>query len=200
MLLYSCVWQVEVATAYCGWVHSDTAFTWRLLSHNYVQLKLKIVQFSRLPLPCPSTSKIPPPCWPWMSNFKRKTPPPSSPLQMITNELKEYIIQGWLLYVIRSFFQVSFRFQYQLINLVWLSFDFFSFSWYLTICLFVTLYPCVCSCPKTSRNVFNLQLFTFLVLSLLSACFICRTWKCRQTMEQQPPNACERTKPKQRQN
>ena len=76
MLLYSCVWQVEVATAYCGWVHSDTPFTWRLLSHNCVQLKLKIVQFSRLPPPCPSTSKIPPPCWPWMSNFKRKNPLP----------------------------------------------------------------------------------------------------------------------------
>ena len=110
VLLYSCVWQVEVATAYCGWVHSDTPFTWRLLSHNYVQLKLKIVQFSRLPLPCPSTSKIPPPCWPWMSNFKRKNPPPSSPLQMITNELKEYIIQGWLLYVIRPSFRSVFVF------------------------------------------------------------------------------------------
>ena len=54
-------------------------------------------------------------------------------LQMITNQLKESIIQGWLLYIIRTFLQVSFRFQYQSINLVWLSFDFFSFSWSLTI-------------------------------------------------------------------
>ena len=46
-----------------------------------------------------------------------------------TNQLKGNIILGWLLYVIRSFLQVGFRFQYQLINLVWLSIDFFSFSW-----------------------------------------------------------------------
>ena len=67
--------------------------------------------------------------------------------QMITNQLKENIIQGWLLYVIRSFFQADFRFQSQLINLVWLSFDFFSFSWSLTICFFffVVLYSCVCT-------------------------------------------------------
>ena len=76
------------------------------------------------------------------------------PLQMITNQLKENIIQDWLLYVIRSFFQVGFRFQYQLINLVWLSFDFFSFSWSLTICFFVALYSSVCSCLEISRNVF----------------------------------------------
>ena len=81
---------------------------------------------------CWSTPKILPLPWPWTSNFKR-TPP----LQMITNQLKENIIQGLLFYVIRSFLQVDFRFQYQLINLVWLSFDFFSFSWRLNICFFV---------------------------------------------------------------
>ena len=43
--------------------------------------------------------------------------PPFS-LQVITNPLKENIIQEWLLYVIRSFLQVDFHFQYQLINLV----------------------------------------------------------------------------------
>ena len=67
------------------------------------------------------------------------------PLQMITSQLKENIIQGWLLYVIRSFSQVCFRFQYQFINFVSLSFDFFSFSWSLTICFFVALYSCMCS-------------------------------------------------------
>ena len=75
-----------------------------------------------------------------------------SPLQMITNQLKEKIIQGWLLYVIRSFLQVGFRFQYQPINLVWLSFDFFSFSWSLTISFFVVLWSCVCKYPKMSRD------------------------------------------------
>ena len=41
-------------------------------------------------------------------------------------------------------------------HLIWLSFDFFSFSWSLTICLFVALYSCVCSYPNISRNVFYL--------------------------------------------
>ena len=50
---------------------------------------------------------------------------------------------------------------------------------------FVALYPRVCSCPKISRNVFYLELFTFLVLILQSTCFICITWKRKQTMEQQ---------------
>ena len=88
--------------------------------------------------PCSTTSKILPTPWLWTSNFRR-TPPLSLflslslSLQMITNQLKEKIIQGWLLHVIRTFLQVGFRFQYQPINLVWLSFDFFSFSWSLTI-------------------------------------------------------------------
>ena len=56
-----------------------------------------------------------PPSWSWMSNV---------------NQLKDNMIQGWLLYFIWSFLQVVFRFQYQLINFVWLSTDFFfSFSW-----------------------------------------------------------------------
>ena len=36
-------------------------------------------------------------------------------LQMITNQFKENIIQGWLSYVIRFFLQVGFHLQYQLI-------------------------------------------------------------------------------------
>ena len=87
---------------------------------------------------------------PWkLSNFQDPPPPLSiyfqnsstplaldvqfqtkPPLQMITNQLKENIIQGWLLRVIRPFLQVGFRFQYQLINLIWLSLDFFSFRWF----------------------------------------------------------------------
>ena len=49
-------------------------------------------------------------------------------LQLITNQLKENIIQGLLLHVIWPFLQVGSRFQYLLINLVWLSIDFFSFN------------------------------------------------------------------------
>ena len=40
---------------------------------------------------------------------------------------------------------------------------------------------------------------TFLVLILQSTCFICTTWKCKQTMEQQSHRACEWTKSKQKQ-
>ena len=39
--------------------------------------------------------------------LQTKPPSPSSPLQMITNQLKGNIILGWLLYVIRSFLQVD---------------------------------------------------------------------------------------------
>ena len=89
---------------------------------------MRTVHFSRPPhLPCPAMSKILPPPWPWTSDFKQTLSP--YPLQMITNQLKENIIQGWLLYVIRSLLQISFCFQYQLINLVRLSIDFFPFSW-----------------------------------------------------------------------
>ena len=89
---------------------------------------MKIGQFSRPPHPsCPATSKILPPPWLWTSNFKRNPLP--LPLQIMTNQLKENIIQGWLLHDIRSFLQVGFCSQYQLINLVWLSIDFYLFSW-----------------------------------------------------------------------
>ena len=75
--------------------------------------------------PCPATSKILPTPWPWTSNFKRNP----LPLQMITKQLKRNVILGWLLYVIRSFLQFGFPFQYQLINFVRLSIDFVLFSW-----------------------------------------------------------------------
>ena len=119
-----------------------------------------------------------------------------TPLQVITDQLKENVIQWWIIYAIRSFFQIGFHFKYQLINLLWLSFDFFSFSWSVTICFFMALNSCVCSWAKISRNVLYLQLFTFLVLILQSTYFICATWKLKQTMEQQPHHACDRTKSK----
>ena len=115
----------------------------------------KLSNFQDPSPPCPSMSKILPPSWPWTSNFKR-----SPPLQMITNQLKENIIQGSLLYIIRSFVQVSFRFQYHFVNLVWLSFDFFSFSWSFTICFFVALYSCEFHCPKISRNATIIHIFS----------------------------------------
>ena len=58
----------------------------------------------------------------------------------------------------------------------------------------------MCSCPKISRNIFYLYLFTFLVLILQSTCFICTTWKRKQIMEQQLDRVFERMKYKQKQN
>ena len=85
-----------------------------------------------------------------LTNFIRTLPFSHNPLQIITNQLKENIIQGWLFYVIRSFLQVGFRFHYQLIDFVWISFYFFSFSWSPTVSFFVALYSCVCSCSQIS--------------------------------------------------
>ena len=76
-----------------------------------------------------------PPSWPWTSNFKRP------PFPNDNQSIKKNMIQRWL-HVIRSFLQVGFHFQYQLINFVWLSSDFFSFSWrphYLVFCGFILL-------------------------------------------------------------
>ena len=79
-------------------------------------------------LHCPATSKILPPPWPWA--FGRPISNESTLLlQIITCQLKENLIQGWLWYVVRSSLRVGFCFQYQLINLAWLSTDFFPFSW-----------------------------------------------------------------------
>ena len=143
---------------------------------------------------------------------------------MITNQLKENIILGWLLYIVRSFLQVGFRFQYQLINFVWLSFDVFSFSWSqsrpqsnfkklktsflpssysekmhwgqgwaeASLSTFSWLYILVCAVVHKYHEMFSLKKF-FLVLILQSTCFVCITWKRKQTMEQQPRSACEWT-------
>ena len=116
-------------------------------------------------------------------------------LQMITKQLKGNIILGWLLYFIKSFFQVGFRFQHQLIiNLVWFSIDFSSFSWSqsrpqsnfkkLKISFSLSSYS-----GKTCWS----QGWTEASLSTLqSTCFICI--KRKQTMGQQPHRTCEWTK------
>ena len=74
---------------------------------------------------------------------------------MITSHLKENIIQGVLLYVIRSLHRVGFRFQYQLINLIWLSLDFFHLA-EASLSAFLCFYAVVCAVIQKSRNVFYL--------------------------------------------
>ena len=86
---------------------------------------MKTVQFRRTPTPL--SSYVQETSTPLTLDFQFQTNPP--PLQMIINQLKENIIQRWLLYVIRSFLKVGFCFQYQLSNLVWLFIDFFPFTW-----------------------------------------------------------------------
>ena len=90
-------------------------------------MSMKIVQFSR-PLQDPLVHVRPNFFNPLDIGRPIPNEPPPSSLQIITSQLKENIIQGWLIYIIRSFLQVVFCFQYQLINLAWLSFDLFSFS------------------------------------------------------------------------
>ena len=71
----------------------------------------------------------------------------------------EVILKGWYTDDVHENCQVFKTlhppyFQYQLIYFVWLSSDFFWFSWSLTIYFFVALYSFVCSCPEISPNVF----------------------------------------------
>ena len=129
---------------------------WYGMAHIWCSSKLS--NFQEPHPPCLTTSKILPPPWPWTSNFKRPS--------LNDNQLKENIIQGWLLYVIRSSLQVGFLFQFQLINLIWLSFDFFLSSWSLTICFFVALYSCVCSCPKNL-----MKCLLFIIIHIFSTQF-----------------------------
>ena len=102
---------------------------------------MKTVQFSRSPTPLVHLL----PKFFHSLDLGRRISNEPPPLQIITNQLKDNIIQGWLLYVIRSFLQVGFRFQSQLINLVCLSFDFFSFSWEASLSAFLWLSTLVCA-------------------------------------------------------
>ena len=176
---------------------------------------MKIVQFSRSPsplVPLVSLAYILPTPFPWTSNLKRNPLPPSPKYQ-----LKENSLQRWLLYVIRPFLQVGFCFQYQLINLVWVSIDFFCFSWSkscpqsnfkkLKNSFLPSSYSekmgwgrswaeaslsCV-SVVQKYHDMFFLKKF-FLVLILQSTCFIFITSKRKQIMEQQPHCTCDWTK------
>ena len=82
---------------------------------------MKIVQFSsRSP---PLSSHLQNSSTPLVLDVQLQTKPPPSP-----ND-NQSIKRKYNPRIIRSFLQVGFCFQYQLINLVWLSVDFFSFSW-----------------------------------------------------------------------
>ena len=105
----------------------------------------KLTKFQDRPPPCPSSSKILRPPWRWPFILSKFPPPSPNYNHSIKRKHNPRVnIRN------RTFLQAGFHFQNQLINLVWLSFDFLSFSWSLTICYFVALYSCVCSCKICS--------------------------------------------------
>ena len=105
----------------------------------------KLSSFQDPPSPCPSSSKILQPPWPWPFFLSEVAPPSPNYNQFIKRKHNPRVnIRS------KTFLQVGFHFQYQLINLLWISFDFLSFSWSFTICYFVALYSCVCSCQICS--------------------------------------------------
>ena len=109
---------------------------------------MKIVLFSRPPAPLVhlhQTFFYPIKLW-------RPIPNETPPLQMINNQLKENIIQGWLLYVTRSFFQVSFCFQYH--SLIFSGFPLTSFHLAeASLSAFLWLYTLVCAVLQKYREM-----------------------------------------------
>ena len=96
-----------------------------------------------------------------LGRLQFQTNPPPSLFQNDDQSIKKSIIQGCLLYVMRSFLQVGFRFQYQLINIVWCLYDLFSLKpRYLLFRGFILL------SVQLSKNITKCCLFTFLVLIL----------------------------------
>ena len=112
---------------------------------------------------------------------------------------------------ITCYLQVGFCFQYHLTNLVWVSIDFFSFSWSQTHpqrC-FKNLKTSFWPSPYNKKMCWGqdelklhyllFRVFIFLCLQLSkNTFFICTSWKRKQTMEQQSHRACEWTKSKQK--
>ena len=159
---------------------------------------MKITQCSRPPLhpPCLPTSKILPP-------LDLGRPISNKPFQMITNQLKVNIIQGWLLYVIRSGLSFRSAFVFNINSLIFSGFrlTFFAFIWSKSrqswtepaLCTFSWHYILVCEVVQKYHEMLFLKKF-FLVLILHSTCFIFITSKGKQTTEKQLHRAWEWTK------
>ena len=94
----------------------------------------KTSNFQDPPPLCPFRFKTLPPPWSWTSNLKRTLPPTPPPL-LSQNDNQS---------VKRNHNS----------RITMFSFYFFSFSWSLTICFFMALYSCVCSCPKASNDFY----------------------------------------------
>ena len=82
--------------------------------------------------------------------------PPSPPLQMITNQLKENITQGWLCMLSGPSSRSAFVFNINSLILSGFPLTYFHLAEAGLCTFFVALCSCVCRCPKVSRNVFYL--------------------------------------------
>ena len=97
--------------------------------------------------PCLSRSEIFPSTWPWTSNFKRISPSP----QVITNQLKENIIQRWLFMLSSPLFRSTFVY---IINILILS-VFLLTSFHLaedSLSAYLWLYTLVCAVVQKYHN------------------------------------------------
>ena len=95
----------------------------------------------------------------------------------------EELINVWYTYMLSGlFFRSALRFQYQLMNLFWLSFDFFSLSWSFTICFFVAF---IFLCVLLYKNITKCFLFVFIhIFSTYFAVnlfYYYTAWKRKQT-------------------
>ena len=104
-----CFWQI--------YLRDDTHLT-----------SMKIIQFSR---PLTPIVRLRPKFFHALDLGRPVSNEPASPND--NQSIKRKPNPKMTIYVIKSFLKVNFRFQCQLINFVWLSFVFFSFSWSLTV-------------------------------------------------------------------
>ena len=133
---------------------------------------------------------------------------PSPSLQIITNQLKGNIILGWLLYVNSSFLKVGFHFSIDSLILSDFPLTFFHLveANLVPRAILKKLKASFLSSSyrekmrwsqgwaETSLITKYFLRNTFFRLILQSTCFICVTWKHKQTIEQQPHSECEWTK------
>ena len=113
-----------------------------------------------------STSKHLSPSWLWTSNFKQTAPS----LQMITNELKENLIQGWLLYLIRSLLRFGSRFHIN--SLILFCFPLTSFhSDDTSLSAFLWLYTFACAVVQKYHEMSFTYNYCFFVFHIFSTHF-----------------------------
>ena len=100
---------------------------------------------------------------------------------MMTNQLKKKHNPRMTIVCYQVLCSGQFCFQYQLINFVWLSFDFFHLT-EASLSVFSWLYTFVFAVVQIYHKCLLSIIIHVLVLPLQSIRFICTTWKREQTM------------------